>query len=244
MKRSNATLSKETLEGLEKCTYKNTNKFSFNGQTYLGKCVKVYDGDTITIACFLFGSYQRFSVRMLRYDTPERGHRAKTTAEAAWGDVAKETLSKKLLGKIVTIQCGEFSGGYGVRILGEIICEGENINDFMYNLPYTQPCDGKRDLWVFALMPDGSPAVLPNNMLVLLQNGNAAIMKKGKPHSIQSLPTKVPQGSNDVHANTPIIMPKGVPLVSARGTPLFNKSGMPIVIPIELVEKNIKDQIE
>ena len=35
---------------LENCTTKNTLAFSFNGKEFLGKCISVYDGDTITIA--------------------------------------------------------------------------------------------------------------------------------------------------------------------------------------------------
>ena len=34
---------------LEKCTDNNTPLFSFDGITYIAKCVAVYDGDTITV---------------------------------------------------------------------------------------------------------------------------------------------------------------------------------------------------
>jgi len=148
-KRSNST-------SLEKCTYKNTERFSFDGLTYNAKCVKVYDGDTITVACLLFGKLQKFSVRMLKYDSPEVGHRAKSPAEKAWGSVAKEILEKKILNKIITLRCGKFADGYGVRVLGEVICDGENINDFMLTQSFIKPCSGTRGAWEFTKMPDGS----------------------------------------------------------------------------------------
>lgn len=150
---------KNITEDLKECTYKNTKKFSFKGQKYDAKCIKVYDGDTITVACLLFGEYQKFSVRMLKYDSPELGHRAKSPAEAAWAKVAKETLAEKILGKLITIHCNDFAGGYGVRVLGEIYCDGENINDFMLGKLFTQPCSGKRKEWFFTEMPDGTPII-------------------------------------------------------------------------------------
>ena len=57
---------------LAKATFKGTK--TFIPDVYYGKVVKVYDGDTITIATRLGGEGPlfRFSVRLLEIDTPEK----------------------------------------------------------------------------------------------------------------------------------------------------------------------------
>lgn len=56
---------------LEDCTYTNTEKFNFKNKLFKAKCVKVYDGDTITVVFMIFGEFYKFSVRMDGYDSPE-----------------------------------------------------------------------------------------------------------------------------------------------------------------------------
>lgn len=220
---------------LKKCTYKNTEKFSLEGLTFRAKCVKVYDGDTITVVAFLMGKYQRFSVRMLKYDTPELGHRAKSLAEAAWAEVAKKTLSGLILDKIVTIKCSGFADGYGVRILGEIFRKKQNINEFMLNQKFSAPCEGKRSPWRFATMPDGKAALMPKKMLVILQSGNFAIMNECPRELKISLESPL-EKNKEMTGDGPVLMPAGVPVVTSSGKPTLTANGI-YTIPRNVVDK-------
>ena len=66
-------------EELINCQYKDAKKFL--PDVTIGKVIKVYDGDTITIATKLsgVGPIYKFNVRMLGIDTPEK--RAKDPEE-------------------------------------------------------------------------------------------------------------------------------------------------------------------
>jgi endonuclease YncB( thermonuclease family) len=71
-----------------------------------GKVIKVYDGDTITIATTLPlrdnpDTVYRFSVRLLGIDTPEI--RTKCDQERDIAKLAKQKLSERCLGKMVRL---------------------------------------------------------------------------------------------------------------------------------------------
>ena len=60
--------------------------------TFTGKVVGVSDGDTITV---LAAGNKQFKIRLLAIDTPESGQ--------AFGDKAKQALSKKVFGQFVQV---------------------------------------------------------------------------------------------------------------------------------------------
>jgi len=83
--------------------------------TFVGKVVGVSDGDTITV---LAAGNKQFKIRLLAIDTPESGQ--------AYGDKAKQALSKKIFGKVVTFKRDEMDRCK--RILGDVYLDTQWIN--------------------------------------------------------------------------------------------------------------------
>ena len=83
-----------------------------------GKVVKVYDGDTITIATRMPGSdtMYRFSVRLAGIDCPEIKSHSATEKEVA--QLAKQFVSEQVMGKIVSLENVEMEK-YG-RLLAQV----------------------------------------------------------------------------------------------------------------------------
>jgi endonuclease YncB( thermonuclease family) len=129
---------------LSDCTYKNTEKFNFKDKVYQAKCVKVYDGDTITVVFKVFGAFHKFSIRMDGYDSPEM--RSKNTdpqkkeLEKSWACKSRDFLSDIILDKVITLKCKDYDK-YG-RIMAVVELEGKNINDLMISNGYTRVYDG------------------------------------------------------------------------------------------------------
>jgi micrococcal nuclease len=124
---------------LENCTYKNTPKFAVKGK-YMAKCVKVYDGDTITVAIVPFDGFTpcKFNCRCLRYNTAEI--RTKDVEEKKKAIVSRDYLRGLILDKIIEIDVVD-EDKYG-RLLIEVFMDGVNINDDMLNKGYGKPYKG------------------------------------------------------------------------------------------------------
>lgn len=106
-----------------------------------GRCIKVYDGDTITIAAKLpykHSPIYRFSVRLNGIDTPEI--RGKNEDEKNCAIIARDELKKIILNKTVYLQNVQ-TEKYG-RILAEVLCDGININEWMINQRFAVKYDG------------------------------------------------------------------------------------------------------
>lgn len=83
-----------------------------------GKVVKVYDGDTITVATRMPGSdtMYRFSVRLAGIDCPEIKSHSATEKEVA--QLAKQFVTEQVMGKIVSLENVEMEK-YG-RLLARV----------------------------------------------------------------------------------------------------------------------------
>jgi micrococcal nuclease len=116
----------------------NTPLFSLKGLTFIGKCVKVYDGDSIKVVIPFHNSLSKFTIRLSHIDSPEM--RSKNEKEYAYAHVVRDKLAEKILDKLVTIQ---FHGAdkYG-RELSTVLLEGENINDWMIANDYAVAYEG------------------------------------------------------------------------------------------------------
>jgi endonuclease YncB( thermonuclease family) len=136
---------------LNDCTLKNTERFSLNGKRFLCKCIKVYDGDTITIAFKPFkdddeklntsmtNRIYKYSVRLSGIDTPEI--RTTNTDEKIKAIAIRDKLRDKILNKLIYIECGKFDK-YG-RLLGYIFDENnKNINNWLINCGYAYEYNG------------------------------------------------------------------------------------------------------
>lgn len=116
-------MSDEKYNTLMQCSKKTPN-FSFEGRTFVCKCVSVYDGDTITVAFCPYGDdYYKFHIRLLGIDTPEL--RTNNPEEKKKGVEVRDFLRGLILNKLVVIKCGKFDK-YG-RLLGEVFT-GTDVN--------------------------------------------------------------------------------------------------------------------
>ena len=80
--------------------------FTLRDRTFVAKCVKCYDADSIHVVILLHDVPTRFRCRLLGIDTPEL--RGKTPAERQHARRAREYLREHIHNKLVRIVCGDF----------------------------------------------------------------------------------------------------------------------------------------
>jgi len=106
-----------------------------------GKVIKVYDGDSITIAAkfpFENSLLYRFSIRLNGIDTPEINGKNDDEKEAAKN--ARDALSNLILNKYVILQNVD-NEKYG-RILADVYLGDLHINDWLVRERYAVRYDG------------------------------------------------------------------------------------------------------
>jgi micrococcal nuclease len=124
---------------LNNVEYNDTTVFTF--PIKYGKVVKIYDGDTITIAAKLpntEGPIYRFSVRLNGIDTPEV--KGKSVAERDLAKQAKGALHELLYGKIVELR-NVANEKYG-RILADVYVGDVHVNQWMVTANFAVSYDG------------------------------------------------------------------------------------------------------
>lgn len=129
-----------------------TKNFTFNDYKCNAKCVKVYDGDTITIIFYYKNLEEplQHRVRMARYDAPElKPHTENRTEqsielEKQYAENSKEFLEKLILEKIIKVKFG-INDKWG-RPLVEIFVNGENVNDLMLKNKKGIPYNGQKKI--------------------------------------------------------------------------------------------------
>ena len=106
-----------------------------------GRVIKVYDGDTITIASklpFDNSPLYRLSVRLNGIDTPEI--KGKTEDEKSAAKQARDMLSNLILNKYVTLHNIQ-TEKYG-RILADVFYGEVHLNNWLVNERYAVKYDG------------------------------------------------------------------------------------------------------
>jgi micrococcal nuclease len=106
-----------------------------------GQVIKVYDGDSITIASYLPMNNSplfRFSVRLNGIDTPEI--KGKNDDEKAAAKEARDVLSNLILHKDVTLK-NVGTEKYG-RILADVYLDDLCVNDWLIQEKYAVKYDG------------------------------------------------------------------------------------------------------
>ena len=107
-----------------------------------GKVIKVYDGDTITIASKLKNSTDetiyRFSVRLAGIDSAEM--KSKNEIEKLHAVQARDALASIVLGKMVILKNVSIEK-YG-RLLADVHCNNIWLNEWMLTNNYAVPYDG------------------------------------------------------------------------------------------------------
>src|SRR6056300_1423989 len=132
-------MSSDLVNLLENVKYKDT--IPFVPPIQYGKVIKVYDGDTITIASVLPNTTEpiyRFSIRLNGIDTPEI--RGKTQEEKELAIQVRDALTEKIYGKMVELR-NVGNEKYG-RVLAEIYLDGENINQWLVDENFAVAYDG------------------------------------------------------------------------------------------------------
>ncbi len=121
---------------MDSLTYSNTK--AFVPPIEQGKVVKVYDGDTITLATILYDVAYRFSVRLNGIDTPEM--KGGSAHEKELAILARDELSKRIMNKIVTLK-NVSTEKYG-RVLADVYLDDECINEWMIKMGHAKSYDG------------------------------------------------------------------------------------------------------
>ena len=120
-----------------------TNTKSFIPPIKSGIVIKVYDGDTITVATKLpykkDNTIYRFSIRLKNIDCPEIN--SNNSEEKEYAFLAKNALSQKILNKEVIVKNTSIEK-YG-RILADVYLKNELINDWLLENRYGVKYDGK-----------------------------------------------------------------------------------------------------
>jgi hypothetical protein len=108
-----------------------------------GPVIKVYDGDTITIASKMpydSSPMYRFHVRLNGIDTAEI--KGKTPDEKEAAKLAKTALENLILSKTVTLKNVQ-NEKYG-RILADVYLDDLHVNQWMIEQRYAVKYDGKK----------------------------------------------------------------------------------------------------
>ena len=121
---------------LSSATYENSEKFVV--PVTRGKVVRVYDGDTITLAFCLNGKLYRTQVRMLGIDTAEM--KGSSVVEKFAALQAKIALTEKIMNKTVGLR-NVGTEKYG-RLLAEVWLGDENICQWMLAQGHAVPYGG------------------------------------------------------------------------------------------------------
>ena len=113
----------------------------FIPQISRGKVVKVYDGDTITVAAplqFADSPIYRFSVRLSGIDTPEL--RTSSENEKKHAIIARDALHDLIYGKMILLE-NVSTEKYG-RLLADIYIDGIHVNKWLIDNKYAVAYDG------------------------------------------------------------------------------------------------------
>ncbi len=112
---------------------------AFVGDIYV---VKVYDGDTITIATRILGRSDvlfRFSVRIAGIDCPEL--KSKNITEKKMAIIARDFVTNKILHKKITLQNIQ-NEKYG-RILADVFVDGQSLSNMLLQQKLAVEYNGK-----------------------------------------------------------------------------------------------------
>ena len=132
-------IPKNYLQDGNDITWKDTVEFTFPVQG--GRVIKVYDGDTITIASKIFNQdsvLYRFSVRLNGIDAPEI--KGKDEDEKLAAKKSRDALSELILNKYVRLKNIK-NEKYG-RILADVYLDDLNICEWLLKNRYAIEYDG------------------------------------------------------------------------------------------------------
>jgi endonuclease YncB( thermonuclease family) len=128
---------------LKNITYKETNIFI--PQIRFAKVIKVYDGDTITVASklpFNESPIYRFSVRLRSIDSPEI--RGESEKECKLAIKSRDALHNLIFGQVIELK-NNGKEKYG-RLLADVYYNDIHINKWMIDKGYAVKYDGGKKI--------------------------------------------------------------------------------------------------
>jgi len=135
--------NESNISEYDNATWENT--VGFVPPISIGKVIKVYDGDTITIATKLpynDSVIYRFSVRLIGIDSPEI--KGSTEIEKRLAIVSRDALHKLIFGKIVRLE-DVGTEKYG-RLLANVYLDDINVSDWMVQNGYAIKYNGGKKI--------------------------------------------------------------------------------------------------
>jgi len=129
----------------------NSNPYTYNETVVFvppitrGRVIKVYDGDTVTIASklpYYTSPVYRFSIRLNGIDTPEIRGSNEDEKEVAL--LARAALYDKIFGKVIILKNCK-TEKYG-RILADVFLDKININTWMLENRFAVKYDGGKKI--------------------------------------------------------------------------------------------------
>jgi len=135
--------NESNVSDYDNATWENT--IGFVPPVSRGKVIKVYDGDTITIASklpFNDSVIYRFSVRLIGIDCPEI--KGSTDIEKRLAILSRDALHKLIFGKIVRLE-NVGTEKYG-RLLANVYLDDINVSDWMIQNGYAVKYNGGKKI--------------------------------------------------------------------------------------------------
>ena len=132
----------------------------------LARVCHCYDGDTITLLCYVSAVPARLSLRVRGVDAPER--RGRGAAEARCADLVKDVVERLLLNRVVRVDVVGLDK-YG-RCLGDVLLPGldQSLSAYLLEQGLARPYDGEAraafseaELERISAVADGLCAALP-----------------------------------------------------------------------------------
>lgn len=114
------------------------------GVTYDAKVLRASDGDTVVVEALWVPApiKKEVAVRIFGVDTPEKGFRAKCSAEDVKGQAAS-AFTKKLIAEAKTIQYVLYDWDkFGGRVLGDLLIDGKSLRELLIANGYARPYFG------------------------------------------------------------------------------------------------------
>jgi endonuclease YncB( thermonuclease family) len=115
------------------------------GVAYPAEIIKVTDGDTVVIAApYLPAPLKpQLAVRIFGVDTPEKGSRAKCTAEDSKGQAASKFTTKAVKQSTKQQVVIYDWDKYGGRVLGDVILNGQSLRTMLIQNGYAREYYGE-----------------------------------------------------------------------------------------------------
>lgn len=124
-------------EKLQSMTADQFIKYDLNGETLIGKVLRVYDPDTLTIGVCISDRFVKINVRLSGIDSPELKSKANNGLESKLCRLGRNWVRKEYQDELVIVECKEMDK-YG-RLLGIVRPKSDpslSINDLLVSYKF------------------------------------------------------------------------------------------------------------